>query len=60
MDPVAHARRALDDHMRSFRGQLLADGTYAGDHFGVLYTAWCRARWDAGNKFTRSVWKERP
>lgn len=50
----------LRRHMEHFRGQLLMIGTFASEEFDRLYTVWIRARWDEGDAWVRSVWKERP
>lgn len=60
MSPVNAALTALETHMKRFNGQLLMSRTYGGDEFDRLYLAWIRTRWDANDKWTRSVWERRP
>lgn len=57
---VQRAHAELNAHMKRYRGECLTRGTFASDEFDRLYLAWIRARWDAGQAWTRNVWKERP
>lgn len=57
---VERAHINLRNHMARFPGQALTQSTFAGEEFDRLYEAWIRARWDAGDAWVRSVWKERP
>lgn len=58
--PVDRAYIALADHMKRHAGSLLTEGAFASEEFDRLYLAWIRARWDDGDAWTRSVWRERP
>jgi len=57
---IQAAKAALDAHMKRHAGQLLTRGTFASDEFDRLYIEWIRLRWDAGEPWTRNVWKARP
>lgn len=57
---VVAAGVKLEDHMRRYRSELLAEGTFANIEFDRLYLELIRARWDAEHAWVRSVWKERP
>lgn len=59
MTAIATARAALDEHQRRFAGHNLGSG-WAGQEFDRLYLEWIRARWDANDAWTRSVWSVRP
>lgn len=60
LDAVREADGALREHMRRHAGSLLAAGSAASEEFDRLYLAWIGARWDAGDRWVRLVWPERP
>lgn len=60
MTLVQTSKQALEAHMRRYSGQLLGEGTFAGEEFNRLYLAWIAARWDDGDVWVRSVWTKRP
>lgn len=57
---VREAYAQLEEHMRRFPGQCCTPGTFASEEFDRLYKAWILARWDDGDEWVRSVWRERP
>lgn len=57
---VLVAAKTLDEHMTTHVGRCLTPGSFAGDEFDRLYLVWIQARWDCGDDWVRSVWKERP
>lgn len=60
MTAVEAANAALEAHMRRHKGQILTAGTFASEEFDRLYAVWILARWDAGDRWVRSVWTTRP
>lgn len=61
MTTLQMAERRMDEAYRNGvdAGTILKDGP-AGRAFDEAYTLWIRARWDAADRWVRSVWKERP
>lgn len=56
-----HTTKALlEAHMKQNRGKLLEVGTAASVEFDRLYLDWIRARWDAADRWVKSVWVARP
>jgi hypothetical protein len=59
VNAIEQAKTKLDDVTKRARGVIWTDHPLARE-WSEAYDAWIRARWDAGDRWVRSVWKVRP